>query len=170
MLPARMTMFCMISSCVSCLRDRPFDKTLKKPVGRRVHGGQHGHRTPPEDRGGAGRTPTAANTARTDAGLRAGDQTGLGDCQSKGWPRRQTCGESACQTLTSRQPGQPDPQSSTSLGTKAAITSLRHPCPPSGSCGTLPRRAIGTGAFRTRFAPMADHDLEALSLSELKKM
>jgi len=28
-----MTMFCMISSCVSCLRDRPFDKTLKKPVG-----------------------------------------------------------------------------------------------------------------------------------------
>jgi hypothetical protein len=33
MLPARMTMFCMISSCVSCLRDRPFDKTLKKPVG-----------------------------------------------------------------------------------------------------------------------------------------
>lgn len=34
----------------------------------------------------------------------------------------------------------------------------------------MPRRAIGTGAFRTRFAPMADYDLEALSLSELKKM
>jgi hypothetical protein len=28
-----MTMFCMVSSYVSCLRDRPFDKTRKKPVG-----------------------------------------------------------------------------------------------------------------------------------------
>jgi hypothetical protein len=32
-LPARMTMFCMVSSCVSCPWDRPFDKTRKKPVG-----------------------------------------------------------------------------------------------------------------------------------------
>lgn len=41
---------------------------------------------------------------------------------------------------------------------------------PSGSCGALHRRAIDTGTFRTRTAPMADYDLEALSLSELKKM
>ena len=41
---------------------------------------------------------------------------------------------------------------------------------PSGSCGALHRRAIDTGTFRTRTAPMANYDLEALSLSELKKM
>lgn len=34
----------------------------------------------------------------------------------------------------------------------------------------MPRRAITTGTFRTRTASMADYDLEALSLSELKKM
>ncbi len=34
----------------------------------------------------------------------------------------------------------------------------------------MPRRAIGTGTFRTRTASMADYDLEALSLPELKKM
>ena len=34
----------------------------------------------------------------------------------------------------------------------------------------MQRRAINTGTFRTRTAPMADYDLEALSLSELKKM
>lgn len=34
----------------------------------------------------------------------------------------------------------------------------------------MPRRAINTGTFRTRTASMADYDLEALSLSELKKM
>ncbi len=65
-----------------------------------MHGGQHGHRTPPEDRGGAGRTPKAANTARTDAGLRARARTGLGDCQSKGWARRQRDTGSPCQTMT----------------------------------------------------------------------
>jgi hypothetical protein len=32
------------------------------------------------------------------------------------------------------------------------------------------QRAINIGTFRTRTAPMADFDLEALSLSELKKM
>ena len=41
---------------------------------------------------------------------------------------------------------------------------------PSGSCGTLPRQAIDTGTSRTRTASMADYDLEAMSLSELKKM
>ena len=34
----------------------------------------------------------------------------------------------------------------------------------------MARRAIDTGTFRTRIAPMADYDLEALSLPELKKM
>ena len=34
----------------------------------------------------------------------------------------------------------------------------------------MPRRAIDTGTFRTRTASMADYDLEALSLPELKKM
>jgi DNA-binding protein H-NS len=41
---------------------------------------------------------------------------------------------------------------------------------PSGSCGTLLRQAIDTGTFKTRTASMADYDLGALSLSELKKM
>jgi DNA-binding protein H-NS len=41
---------------------------------------------------------------------------------------------------------------------------------PSGSCGTLRRQAIDTGTLRTRTASIADYDLEALSLSELKKM
>lgn len=41
---------------------------------------------------------------------------------------------------------------------------------PSGSCGALHRRAIDTGIFRTRTASMADYELEALSLGELKKM
>ena len=34
----------------------------------------------------------------------------------------------------------------------------------------MPRRAIDTRTLRTRTAPMADYDLEALSLSDLKKM
>lgn len=34
----------------------------------------------------------------------------------------------------------------------------------------MPRRAIDTGTFRTRTASMADFDLDALSLGELKKM
>ena len=34
----------------------------------------------------------------------------------------------------------------------------------------MPRRAIDTGPFKTRTAPIADDNLEALSLSELKKM
>ena len=51
-----------------------------------MHGRRNGERKPPEGRGGAGRTLKAANTARTDAGLRARGRTGLGDCQSKGWP------------------------------------------------------------------------------------
>ncbi len=34
----------------------------------------------------------------------------------------------------------------------------------------MARRAIDIGTFRTRIAPMADYDLEALSLPELKKM
>jgi DNA-binding protein H-NS len=34
----------------------------------------------------------------------------------------------------------------------------------------MPRRAFDTGTFRTGTAPMADYDLAALSLSELKKM
>ena len=41
---------------------------------------------------------------------------------------------------------------------------------PGGSCGPPPRQAIDTGTFRTRTASMADFGLEALSLSELKKM
>ena len=73
--------------------------------------------------------PRRGNTARTDAGLRAGARTGLGDCQSKGWPRRQRCAGSPCQTLSPCSSGQPDPQSSTSLAPKTAITSLCHPCP-----------------------------------------
>mgnify|MGYP005846259233 CR=1 FL=1 len=34
----------------------------------------------------------------------------------------------------------------------------------------MSRRAIDTGPFKTRTAPIADDNLEALSLSELKKM
>ncbi|UOA29926.1 Trans-acting regulatory protein HvrA (plasmid) [Pseudosulfitobacter sp. DSM 107133] len=34
----------------------------------------------------------------------------------------------------------------------------------------MARRAIDIGTFRTRIAPIADYDLEALSLPELKKM
>ena len=34
----------------------------------------------------------------------------------------------------------------------------------------MPRRAINNGTFRTLIAPMTDFDLEARSLSELKKM
>lgn len=34
----------------------------------------------------------------------------------------------------------------------------------------MPRRSIDTGTFRTPTASMADYDLEALSLGELKKM
>ena len=44
------------------------------------------------------------------------------------------------------------------------------PAPAYGSCGLMARRAIDIGTFRTRIAPMADYDLEALSLPELKKM
>ena len=54
---------------------------------RRARLGYQTKRKPPEVRGGAGRMLKAANTARTDAGLRARDRTGLGDCESKGWRR-----------------------------------------------------------------------------------
>ena len=43
---------------------------------RAREGGTTG-RTPPEDRGGAGRTPEAANTARDGAGLRARQPNGI---------------------------------------------------------------------------------------------
>jgi hypothetical protein len=97
---------------------------------RRVTRARWTERTPETPRGpGWSGQPQRGNTARTDAGLRARARTGLGDCQSKGWPRRQRCAGSPCQTLSPRQSGLPDPSFSTSLATKTAITSLCHPCP-----------------------------------------
>jgi hypothetical protein len=43
-------------------------------------------------------------------------------------------------------------------------------CATTPSCGPLPRRTIDTETCRTRTAQMADYDLEALSLGELKKL
>ncbi|MPM06569.1 hypothetical protein SDC9_52870 [bioreactor metagenome] len=56
---------------------------------RRVTRARWTERTPETPRGpGWSGQPQRGNTARTDAGLRARARTGLGDCQSKGWPRR----------------------------------------------------------------------------------
>ena len=57
---------------------------------RRVTRARWTERTPETPRGPGWRgQPRRGNTARTDAGLRARARTGLGDCQSRGWPRRQ---------------------------------------------------------------------------------
>ena len=84
MFPARMTMFCMVFNLLSGARDHPFDKTRQKPVGRRLHGWAKGPAGNPRGAGVERAGRFAANTARTGAGLRAGNRTGLGDCQSKG--------------------------------------------------------------------------------------
>jgi len=76
-------MFCMVFSLLSGARDHPFDKTRQKPVGRRLHGGAMGPAGNPRGAGVERAGRFASNTARTGAGLRAGDRTGLGDCQSK---------------------------------------------------------------------------------------
>ena len=77
-------MFCMVFNLLSGARDHPFDKTRQKPVGRRLHGGAKGPVGNPRGSGVERAGRIAANTAWTGAGLRAGNRTGVGDCQSKG--------------------------------------------------------------------------------------
>jgi hypothetical protein len=85
-------MFCMVFNLLSGARDHPFDKTRQKPVGRRLHGWAKGPAGNPRGAGVERAGRFAANTARTGAGLRAGNRTGLGDCQSKGRCLNQTTG------------------------------------------------------------------------------
>jgi len=136
-----------------------------------VHGGQHGHRKPPEDRGGAGRTPQAVNTARADAGLRAGDRTGLGDCQSKGWTRSQRGTGSPCETLPSCQSGLPEPKPSSHTGGRD--NGSTKPSSPAPCIRELRAHAAAGYRYRniqyTRHST-ADYHLEALSLTKLNKM
>ena len=116
------------------------------------------------------RAAPRGNTARTDAGLRAGDRTGLGDCQSKGWPRRQRGTGSPCQTMT---PCQSDclTQSPAPHQRRKWRSPALAPLPfPAGECRALPRQAIDTGIFRTRTAPTADFYLGTLSPNALQKM
>ena len=111
-----------------------------------------------------------ANTARTDAGLRAGDRTGLGDCQSKGWPRRQRYAGSPCQTLSPCPSGLPEPKPSTPLAAKMTIIRCRHPSPCLAGVAGPRRDGLSIPEHSGHEVPMTDFDLEARSLSELKKM
>jgi len=83
MLPARMTMFCMWSSCI-WLKGPSLRQDPNEACRLRLARWHLGHRKPPRGRGGAGRERHATNTARPWAGLRARGRTGLGDCPSKG--------------------------------------------------------------------------------------
>ena len=110
------------------------------------------------------------NTARTDAGLRAGDRTGLGDCQSKGWTRGQRGAGSTCQALSSCQSDLSEPKPCIA----PATTNADHqPLPavttPSGRCG-LYRRGQRYRSIQDTRLRVADNPLEALSLTELKEM
>ncbi len=121
-------MFCMVFLLCLVRGTIPSTRPGPKPVGRRLHGWAKGPAGNPRGAGVERAGRFAANTARTGAGLRAGNRTGLGDCQSKGRCLNQAAGR----------------------GTQADEFSQPHPAM-SGPGGTIP--VIGKGLTTPTLVP-----------------
>jgi len=136
---------------VSCRRDRPFDKTRKKPVGRGVHGAGTEPETP-EGPGWRGQAPQGPTRPGPERGCAARARTGLGDCASKGCAERGQRRGASRPAHPASAPRRPRPRATLGGITNAARAPL------SAAAPGRPRRWRGTVDPRSSWTGMAPHD------------